>query len=73
VLVLTRRPGEWVDIDLREGVPKEMTLGELFAQGPIRVFLGPINGDRARIGILAPQELRILRSELKAPRPVQKR
>lgn len=64
MLILTRRPGEWVEIEPRQEAPAGMTVAELFAGGPIRVFLGPINGDRARIGILAPAELRILRSEL---------
>jgi sRNA-binding carbon storage regulator CsrA len=68
MLILTRRPGEWVHIEPHDDVPPEMTIGELFARGPIRVFLGPIEGDRARIGILAPPVLRILRSELD-PKP----
>jgi sRNA-binding carbon storage regulator CsrA len=64
MLILTRCPGEWVHIEPREEVSPDMTIGELFAKGPIRVFLGPINGDRAKVGFLAPPELRILRSEL---------
>lgn len=64
MLILTRRPGEWVHIQPFDDLPAHMTVRELFARGPIRVFVGPVVGDGVRIGIAVPAALRVTRAEL---------
>lgn len=64
MLVLTRRPGEWLLIGPWEKLPPETTVRELFADGPIRIGLGRIHKSQAKIVIDAPATLKILRAEL---------
>lgn len=64
MLVLTRRPGEIVLIDLAEGLDPRTPLGKLFAQGPIGVVMIGCNGSQVRLGFSADSRFRILRSEL---------
>ena len=60
MLVLTRKPGQTVIVDLREGTP----VGELFADGAttIRVLDGV--GAQVKLGFEAEGRFRILREEL---------
>ncbi|MFA7594370.1 MAG: carbon storage regulator [Thiohalobacteraceae bacterium] len=64
MLILSRRQGERLIIDLAEGVDEAMTVGELFFDGPIEITVLGLGSSQARIGIAAPQELVILRDEL---------
>lgn len=64
MLVLTRRPGETVLIDLAEGLDPRTPLGELFAQGPIGVVMIGCNGSQTKLGFSADPRFRILRAEL---------
>ena len=64
MLILTRRIGETLIIEPSSNVDLNMTLGELFAHGPLVVALLGTKGNQSRIGIDAPDALKVLRSEL---------
>lgn len=64
MLVLTRQEGETILIYPEEGVDPDMTVGELFANGPIPIGIADIQGKSIKIAIDAPLALEILRSEL---------
>lgn len=66
MLVLTRRVGESVFIFPSDELPMDTPISALFADGPIQLTLTRINGNQARIGIVAPQELTIAREEVVA-------
>lgn len=64
MLILTRRPGQVVMIDLMEGVDPRTPVGEVFGQGPIQVVLVDIRGTQVKLGFSADPRFRILRGEL---------
>ena len=64
MLVLTRRVGESVFISPSEELPADTPVSVLFKDGPIRLTLTRVNGNQARIGIVAPNELTIAREEV---------
>ena len=64
MLVLTRRPGEAVKIDLLQHVDPQTPVGELFACGPIEVVLLAVRGRQVKLGLRADARLLILRDEL---------
>ncbi len=64
MLILTRRPGESFQIDLAESVDPNMTVCELFADGPIEIVILGVKGSQVRVGTQASDRLTILRDEL---------
>jgi len=64
MLILTRKPGQVVTINLREDVDLKMPVGELFAQGSIEVMVTTVNGAQVKLGIRADPRFLILRGEL---------
>ena len=64
MLVLTRRVGESVFIFPSDDLDPEMPVSELFKDGPIQVTLTRVNGNQARLGIVAPEALVIAREEV---------
>jgi sRNA-binding carbon storage regulator CsrA len=64
MLVLTRRVGESVFIFPSEGLSLDTPISALFENGPIQLTLTRVNGNQARIGIVAPQDLTIAREEV---------
>ena len=64
MLVLTRRVGESVFISPSEELSPDTPISRLFEKGPIRLTLTRVNGNQARIGIVAPSELTIAREEV---------
>ena len=64
MLVLTRRPGESILIDIPEDLDPNTPVSALFAGGPIEVSVMSQKASTVRIGIDAPTDLGILRSEL---------
>ncbi len=64
MLILTRRPGESVFIDIAESVDPDMTVAELFADGPIEIVILGVKGNQVRVGTQASDRLTILRDEL---------
>lgn len=63
MLVLSRRPDESIIIQPAEGTDAEMTLRDLFANGPILITLLGGTGRRVKMGIEAPVELAIRRKD----------
>lgn len=63
MLMLNRKPGEAVMIDLVEGVDPRTPVGELFAAGPIEIVVQR-DGQHIKVGIRADARFLILRSEL---------
>ncbi len=68
MLVLTRKPGQAIQIDLMEDLDPQTPVGELFQTGPIEIIIGGIRGDQVKLGIHADSRFRILRDEL-CPKP----
>lgn len=64
MLMLFRKKDESFYIDLQEGVDKNMTVGELFANGAIEVQVAQLKNNGVKIGIKAPDQLLVLRKEL---------
>lgn len=64
MLVLERRNGESLKIFPSENLPHDMTVEELFSQGPLEIMLSRGYKGKARIGVKAPAELIIRREEL---------
>lgn len=67
MLVVSRKENESIRIEPAEGVDLTITLGELFALGPILVTLVHASPRRVRLAVDAPRPLRISRSELRSP------
>ncbi|MFQ5643737.1 MAG: carbon storage regulator [Thiogranum sp.] len=64
MLVLTRRVGETIYIFPSSELPPDTPISALFKDGPIELTLTRINGNQARIGIVAPPTLTIAREEV---------
>lgn len=64
MLILTRRIGETFIIEPAPGIDPDMTVRQLFEAGPLVVALLGTKGNQSRIGIDAPDALKVLRSEL---------
>jgi len=61
MLVLSRRGDESIVIQPADGVDANMTMAELFANGPIQITLLGGTGRRVKMGIEAPEQLAIRR------------
>lgn len=64
MLVLERKSGEAVLIYPNEGIDPNMTVGELFSSGPIRVSVKCREQGAIKLAIHAPTSIKILRDEL---------
>ena len=64
MLILTRHVGEKITISPSIDIPPDMTVSELFADGPIEIMLVKMKGNQAGLGLAAPKNLTILRNEL---------
>jgi len=64
-LVLTRREGEQITLRVQPGTDADDLLAQLLLDG-ITVTVTAVENGRARIGIDAPSDLQILRSELES-------
>jgi sRNA-binding carbon storage regulator CsrA len=63
MLVLSRRADESIVIQPADGADTNMTLAELFANGPIQITLLGGTGKRVKMGINAPVQLAIRRKD----------
>lgn len=73
MLVLTRRPGESIHIYPSDKIRPDMTVAELFRDGPFEIHIRKINSGQVRISIRAPEELTILRNELEKNPPAKEK
>jgi sRNA-binding carbon storage regulator CsrA len=64
MLVLSRRADESIVIQPAEGVDANMTMAQLFANGPILITLLGGSGRRVKMGIDAPEQLSIRRKDV---------
>jgi len=64
MLVLSRRADESIVIQPAEGLDKNMTVEQLFADGPIQITLLGGSGRRVKMGIEAPEHLAIRRKDV---------
>ena len=64
MLILTRKPGQGINIQPAAGLPLTTPVGALFAAGPLEIVLQRVHGQQVRIGIEADAGLRVLRDEL---------
>jgi hypothetical protein len=60
----TRHPGELLFNNLAKFVDPNMTVCQLFADGPVEVVIFDVKGDQVKVGVDVPPELSILRDEL---------
>ena len=67
MLVLSRRADESIVIQPADGVDVNMTMAELFANGPIQITLLGGTGRRIKMGIEAPEQLAIRRKDVPTP------
>jgi len=67
MLVLSRRADESIVIQPADGVDGNMTMAELFANGPIQITLLGGTGRRIKMGIEAPEQLAIRRKDVPPP------
>ena len=64
MLILTRKPGQSIKIQLDEELPWKTPVGSLFVGGPIEIIVTQINRNQVKLGIIAHPDLKILRDEL---------
>ncbi len=64
MLALNRKAKESFLIYPYEDLDPNMTIGELFKDGAIEIFLNEINKSQVKLGVTAPKELYIVRAEL---------
>jgi sRNA-binding carbon storage regulator CsrA len=64
MLVLMRREQESLLIYPEDNIPEDMTVAELFANGPLEVKVTSTNDFQCKLGIKAPSELAIVRNEI---------
>lgn len=64
MLVLTRKPGELITIQLSPDLPWKTPVGVLFADGPIEVVVNRVSGNQVSLGVIAHPKLDIMRKEL---------
>ncbi len=64
MLVLTRRQGEYITVYPADHVDPDLTVAELFKDGPMEIHVGSINKNQVRLNFKAPRELLLLRNEL---------
>ena len=61
MLIISRKDSESILIRPAEGIDPQMTLGELFQDGPIEITVFAATGNRVKMGVQAPSELSIWR------------
>ena len=69
MLTLIRKELDSISVGLAEGVRGNMTVSELFCDGPITIRILHVHNKsgKVRIGIDAPTDLLILRGEMENP------
>ncbi len=61
MLILARSPGESPLLYPSEDIDPNMTVRELFANGPIKIWSHEVKGNQTKIGIEAPSQIRVMR------------
>ena len=64
MLILSRKAGQSIIIQLDRTLPWKTPAGALFAGGPIEVMVNQVKGGEVKLGIIAHPDLLVLRDEL---------
>ncbi len=66
MLIVSRKDAESIEIRPGDGIDPQMTLADLFANGPIEITIFSANGNRVKMGVQAPDQLCIWRKKADA-------
>lgn len=66
MLIVSRKDSESIEIRPGEGIDPDMTLADLFADGPIEITIFSANSKRVKMGVQAPTQLCIWRKSAAA-------
>ncbi len=66
MLIVTRRDAESIEIRPADDIDPEMTLADLFRDGPIEITVFSSGGNRVKMGVQAPSQLSIWRKKSQA-------
>jgi len=66
MLIVSRRDAESILIRPGEGIDMDMTLADIFRNGPIEITIFSSNGNRVKMGVQAPEQLSIWRKKAAA-------
>lgn len=64
MLVLTRKAGQVIYLELDPGTDPATPVGDIFAPGAIEIVVAQVRGSYVRLGITAPLALAIRRAEI---------
>lgn len=64
MLMLTRKPGQILRITPRNGPACALTVGDLFADGPMEIVVRKIDRSQVRIGLYLHRGLLVMRGEI---------
>ena len=63
MLILSRKTGQSVHIQPQSAAVLGLSLGEVFAEGPVRVVVTRLSGGQVRLGFAAHSALAVVREE----------
>ena len=66
MLIVSRRDAESIEIRPGDDTDMQMTLADLFSNGPIEITVFSATGNRVKMGVQAPTELCIWRKKAAA-------
>jgi sRNA-binding carbon storage regulator CsrA len=66
MLIVSRKDAESILIRPGEGIDPQMTLADLFRNGPIEITIFSSSGNRVKMGVQAPEQLSIWRKNNEA-------
>ena len=61
MLIVSRRDAESIEIKPGDDIDMDMTLNDLFSNGPIEITIFSSNSNRVKMGVQAPAQLSIWR------------
>lgn len=67
MLIVSRRDSESILIRPDEGIDPNLTLADLFENGPIEIVVFSACDNRVKMGVRAPRQLSIRRKDAAAP------
>lgn len=68
MLIITRKAGQIICIELDPETDPATPIGEIFAEGAIEIIVAQVRGSYVRLGVSAPPTLAIVRKEIQTAR-----
>ena len=65
MLIITRKIGQTISIELSPDTDPATPIGDIFKEGVIEVIVAQVRGSQVRLGITAPVSLVVLRDDFK--------